>query len=79
MKTLQLEIHDPSVLVKIHEMAESGLVSIKQLGEDGFMARVNKFRNQAESNIPTAEDIRKDLQVVMHSIIPSRKYFKIRF
>ena len=79
MKTLQLEIHDPSVLVKIHEMAESGLVSIKQLGEDGFMARVNKFRNQAEGSIPTAEDIRKDLQVVMHSIIPSRKYFKIRF
>lgn len=79
MKTLQLEIHDPSVLAKIHEMAESGLVSIKQLGEDGFMARVNKFRNQAEGSIPTAEDIRKDLQVVMHSIIPSRKYFKIRF
>lgn len=79
MKTLQLEIHDPSVLAKIQEMAESGLVSIKQLGEEGFMARVNKFRNQAESNIPTAEDIRKDLQVVMHSIIPGRKYFKIRF
>lgn len=79
MKTLQLEIHDPSVLTKIQEMAESGLVSIKQLSEDGFMARVNKLRNQAESNIPTAEDIRKDLQVVMHSIIPGRKYFKIRF
>ncbi|WP_118194657.1 hypothetical protein [Albibacterium indicum] len=79
MKVLQLEIHDPSVLSKIHEMAESGLVSVKQLTEEGFMARVNKLRNQAESNIPSAEEIRKDLQVVMHSIIPSRKYFKIRF
>lgn len=79
MKVLQLEIHDPSVLAKIHEMAESGRVSIKHMSHEGFMARVNKLRNQAESNIPSAEDIRKDLQVVMHSIIPSRKYFKIPF
>lgn len=79
MKVLQLEIHDPSVLAKIHEMAESGLVSIKQLGEEGIMARVNKLRSQAESNIPSADAIRKDLLVVMHSIIPSKKYFNVRF
>lgn len=79
MKVVQLEIHDPTVLAKIHEMAESGLVSVKQLSEEGIMARVNKLRTHAESNIPSAEAIRKDLLVVMHSIIPSKKYFKIRF
>lgn len=79
MKVLQLEIHDPSVLTKIHEMAESGLISVKHLTEEGFMAQVNRLRNQAEGSIPSVDEIRKDLQVVMHSIIPSRKYFKIRF
>ena len=77
MKTMQVEIKDPRAVKILGDLADLGIISIKEnQKEEGFLSMVNKIRNQAENRIPTTDDIRKEVQLVMQSILYNNKVLK---
>jgi|GEM_PF-5449091 len=77
MKTFQVEIKDPRAVKILSDLADLGIIAIKEnKKEEGFLSMVNKIRNQAENNIPSTEDIRKEVQLVMQSILYNNKVLK---
>jgi len=77
MKTFQVEIKDPRAVKILSDLADLGIIAIKEnKKEEGFLSMVNKIRNEAENNIPSTEDIRKEVQLVMQSILYNNKVLK---
>lgn len=74
MKTMQVEIKDPRAVKILSDLADLGIISIQsEQKEEGFLSRVNKM---AENSIPSTDDIRKEVQLVMQSILYNNKILK---
>lgn len=74
MKTMQVEIKDPRAVKILSDLADLGIISIQsEQKEKGLLSRVNKM---AENSIPSTEDIRKEVQLVMQSILYNNKILK---
>ena len=71
MKTMQVEIKDPRAVKILSDLADLGIISIQsEQKEEGLLSRVNKM---AENSIPSTDDIRKEVQLVMQSILYNNK------
>ncbi len=74
MKTMQVEIKDPRAVKILSDLADLGIISIQsEQKEEGLLSRVNKM---AENSIPSTDDIRKEVQLVMQSILYNNKILK---
>lgn len=74
MKTMQVEIKDPRAVKILSDLADLGIISIQsEQKEKGLLSRVNKM---AENSIPSTDDIRKEVQLVMQSILYNNKILK---
>jgi hypothetical protein len=64
MNTVQIDILNPKVNRLLKELADLNLISIREVGDDGFTKLISKFRNKAQSAPPSLEEITKEVETV---------------
>jgi hypothetical protein len=64
MTTLQIDLLNPKAAKLLKNLAEMNLISIRETSDDGFLKLVNKIRAKAKNNPPSAEEIRKEVELV---------------
>ena len=64
MKTYQIDILNPKAAKLIQDLADLKLISIKETKKQEFMSIISKFRKKASSNVPTIEEITKEVENV---------------
>ena len=64
MKTYQVDILNPKAARLIQDLADLKLISIKETKKQEFMSIISKFRKKASSNVPTLEEITKEVENV---------------
>jgi hypothetical protein len=64
MKTYQIDILNPKAARLLQDLADLKLISIKETKKQEFMKIVSKFRKKATSDVPTLEDITKEVENV---------------
>ncbi len=66
MKTYEIDILNPNAVKLLKELAELNLISLKEIKKGDFLKYVSKLRANAETvgNIPTPEEIQKELDIV---------------
>lgn len=64
MKTYQIDILNPKAARLLQDLAELNLISIKETKKEDFLEIVSKLRRKASSNVPSLEDITKEVEYV---------------
>jgi hypothetical protein len=64
MKTYQIDILNPKAARLLQDLADLKLISIKETKQQDFLDIVSKLRKKASSNIPTLEEITKEVETV---------------
>ena len=64
MKTYQIDILNPKAARLLQDLADLKLISIKETKKQDFMKIVSKFRKKASNNVPTLEEITKEVENV---------------
>lgn len=64
MKTYQIDILNPKAVRLLQDLADLKLISIKETKEQEFMNIVSKFRKKAHSDVPTLEEISREVENV---------------
>jgi hypothetical protein len=64
MKTYQIDILNPKAARLLQDLADMKLIAIKESKKEDFMNIVSKFRKKASSNVPTLEEITKEVEIV---------------
>jgi CTP-dependent riboflavin kinase len=64
MKTYQIDILNPKAARLLQDLADLKLISIKETKKQDFMKIVSKFRKKVSSNVPTLEEITKEVENV---------------
>ena len=64
MTTLQVDILNPKAGKLLEDLADLNLISIRNTSDDGFVKLINKFRAKALKNLPTLQDITKEVEIV---------------
>ncbi len=64
MKTYQIDILNPKAARLLQDLADLKLISIKETKKQDFLDIVTKLRKKASSNVPTLEEITKEVEMV---------------
>jgi hypothetical protein len=64
MKTYQIDILNPKAVRLLQDLADLNLISIKEKKKQEFMKIVSKFRKKASSDVPSLEEITKEVENV---------------
>lgn len=64
MKTYQIDILNPKAARLLQDLADLKLISIKETKKQDFMDIVTKLRKKASSNVPSLEEITKEVEMV---------------
>lgn len=64
MKTYQIDLLNPKAARLLQDPADLKLISIKETKKQDFLDIVTKLRKKASSNIPSLEDITKEVEMV---------------
>ncbi|MFP9099315.1 hypothetical protein ACLI09_09695 [Flavobacterium sp. RHBU_24] len=64
MESFQIDIINPKALNLLKELAELKLIAIKPANENKFLNVVEKLRNKALKNVPSAEEIAAEVEAV---------------
>ena len=64
MKTYQIDILNPKAARLLQDLADLKLISIKETKKQDFLDIVSKLRKKASSNVPTLEEITKEVEIV---------------
>ncbi len=64
MKTYQIDILNPKAARLLQDLADLKLISIKETKKQEFMNIVSKFRRKASLNVPTLEEITREVENV---------------
>lgn len=64
MKTYQIDILNPKAARLLQDLADLNLISIKETKKQEFMKIVLKFRKKASSDVPSLEEITKEVENV---------------
>ena len=67
MKTYQIDLLNPKAARLLQDLAELNLISIKETKKEKFLEIVAKLRRKAVSNVPTLEEITKEVELVRAS------------
>ncbi len=62
--TLEIDILNPKATKLLRDLADLNLISIKDKQEDEFMKVVSKLRKKAAIDIPTLDQITKEVELV---------------
>ena len=64
MITYQVDILNPKAGKLLQDLADLDLISIRQTSADGFMNVVNRLRAKATPQVPTLDEITKEVEIV---------------
>ncbi|OGX90467.1 hypothetical protein [Hymenobacter coccineus] len=64
MTTYQVDILNPKADKLLQDLADLKLISIRQTPADGFMDVVNRLRAKATGQVPTLDEITKEVEAV---------------
>lgn len=64
MKTYQIDLLNPKAARLLQDLADLKLISIKETKKQDFMDIVTKLRKKASSNVPSLEEITKEVEMV---------------
>lgn len=64
MKTYQIDILNPKAARLLQDLADMKLISIKETNKQEFMRIISKLRKKSSSNVPTLEEITKEVEIV---------------
>lgn len=64
MKTYQIDLLNPKAARLLQDLADLKLISIKETRKQDFLDIVSKLRKKASSNVPTLEEITKEVEIV---------------
>jgi hypothetical protein len=64
MKTYQIDILNPKAARLLQDLADLKLISIKETKKQDFIDIVTKLRKKASSNVPSLEEITKEVEMV---------------
>lgn len=64
MKTYQIDILNPKAARLLQDLADLKLISIKETKKQDFIDVVTKLRKKASSNVPSLEEITKEVEMV---------------
>ena len=64
MKTYQIDILNPKAAKLLQDLADLKLISIKESNKQDFMNVVSRLRKKASADIPSLEDITKEVEIV---------------
>ena len=67
MKTYQIDLLNPKAARLLQDLAELNLISIKETKKEKFLEIVAKLRRKAVSNVPTLDEITKEVELVRAS------------
>lgn len=73
MNTLQIDILNPKAGKLLKDLASLGLIEIRPIEKDAFLKTVERIRNKAKKEIPSLEEITKEVELVR-----SRRYGKTK-
>ncbi len=64
MKTYQIDLLNPKAARLLQDLADLKLISIKETKKQDFIDIVTKLRKKASSNVPSLEEITKEVELV---------------
>lgn len=64
MKTYQIDLLNPKAARLLKDLADLKLISIKETNKQDFIDIVTKLRKKASSNVPSLEEITKEVEMV---------------
>lgn len=64
MKTYQINLLNPKAARLLKDLADLKLISIKETNKQDFIDIVTKLRKKASSNVPSLEEITKEVEMV---------------
>ncbi len=64
MKTYQIDLLNPKAARLLQDLADLKLISIKETKKQDFIDIVAKLRKKAASNVPSLEEITKEVEMV---------------
>ncbi len=64
MKTYQIDLLNPKAARLLQDLADLKLISIRETKKQDFLDIVTKLRKKASSNVPTLEEITKEVEMV---------------
>jgi hypothetical protein len=64
MKTYQIDLLNPKAARLLQDLADLKLISIKETKKQDFIDIVTKLRKKASSNVPSLEEITKEVEMV---------------
>ena len=64
MKTYQIDLLNPKAARLLQDLAGLKLISIKETKKQDFIDIVTKLRKKASSNVPSLDEITKEVEMV---------------
>ena len=64
MKTYQIDLLNPKAARLLQDLADLKLICIKETKKQDFLDIVTKLRKKASSNVPSLEEITKEVELV---------------
>jgi hypothetical protein len=64
MTTVQVDILNPKAEKLLQDLADLNLISIKNSTNDSFLKAVKKLRKKAQKDLPSLNDITKEVEFV---------------
>lgn len=64
MVTYQVDILNPKAAKLLQDLADLNLIAITKKPEDNFLKVIDRLRAKATGNIPSLEDITKEVEAV---------------
>jgi hypothetical protein len=64
MNTVQVDILNPKAGKLLQDLADMSLISIKDIANDSFLKVVMQLRKKAQKNLPSLEEITKEVELV---------------
>ena len=64
MKTYQIDLLNPKAARLLQDLADLKLISIKETKKQDFIDVVTKLRKKASSNVPSLDEITKEVEMV---------------
>ena len=64
MQNYMVQILNPKVEELLQDLVDLNLISIKQTSSDNFLKAIGNLRSKAADNLPSLEDITKEVEAV---------------
>jgi hypothetical protein len=73
MKSFQIDILNPKATKLLQDLADLNLIAIRETNDLKFQKVLNRLRKKAAADLPTLEEITKEVEIVRSTNYEKRK------